>query len=355
MLVMCLLPLSAIILCSCGGNDQELKDFYTCYTKIAQNNTYLTLTSVNDDYGLNIQAYKIDLDYSLSPELSALVDNNSTKYYYIKHFYQTALDNSLSPLYFYGKALSQSDNITKKETKQLYSKLDALADEYSSISYYCGILISSLKSTANQTINLTYLNKLFTQYEQTIEQASLLSRLVSNLYFNKVLENSNLNYGVKNSYEELSDADLIAIADSTKKRVYYYKSLYSNIFNELHINGRDLGNSIINGLNVNSLVYTPYNYVAGIDSLITNDINTLRSNKEKIFSCIVSLYHIQNQIDSEYEYFEQSKSKVVYAKISSTSPIEDVNHGKVIQQFAYGIVCDSYAMLSQLVSALYTK
>lgn len=353
LLIICLLPISAIVLSGCGQDNRELKAFYSTYTQIIDNNSYLTLESVNDGYGLNIQADKIDINYSKSTELSALVENSSTNYYYIKYFYQKVLDNSLAPLYFYGKTLSQSKNISKKQVKQLYSRLDDLADEYSSMDYYCGILISSLKSTANQTINQTYLGKLFQQYERTIEKASLVSSLVSELYFNKVLENPNLNYGTKNSYEELSDADLIAIADSTKKRVYYYKSIYANIYNELYINEADLDEAIINNTNPNSLSYLPYNYLSNIDSLTTKNITELQNNKQAIFTNIVSLYQIQLQIDTDYEYFESVKQNVIYAKLTSTSPAEDIDNGKAIEHFAYGIAMDSYEILRNLITALY--
>lgn len=353
LLTICLLPISALVLSACGEKDRELKNFYTAYTQIADNNEYLTLNPINDDYGLNIQADKIEINYAKNAELSALVENSSKQYKQIKYFYQKVLDNTLSPMYFYGKSLSQHKKLSKKQVEKLYARLDDLADGYSSINYYCGILISSLKSTTDDDINYTYLRKLFAEFENTIEQASLLSRLVSDIYFNQVLKNSNLNYGTKGSYEELTDADLSAIADSIKKRVYYYKSVYANVFNELYINQNDLGEKITSGLNVDTLTYAPYNYIANIESLSTKSPEALRANKQAIYSNIVSLYQIQLQIDEDYEQFEQSKQKVVYAKLSSTSSAEDKNHGTAVDHFAYGIAMDSYQVLKQLITVLY--
>lgn len=353
-----MLPIASILLSACGSEEQELKNFYTAYTDIADDNKYLTLTSINDDYGLNIQADKIEIDYSACPSLNKLVETSGTPYYQIKYFYQKALDNTLSPLYFYGKSLSQSKNISKKQTKELYSRLEDLAEGYSSIDYYSGILISSLNSTQNSDINdinYTYLKKLFNEYETAIEQATLLSRLVSDLYFNEVLKNANLNYGTKSSYEELTDADLSAIADSTKKRVHYYKSMYANIYNELYINENNLGEKITasNDFTPSSLTYAPYDYISNIDSLATKDIYYLRNNKQTIYSCIVSLYQLQLQIDEDYENYEQAKQNVVYTKLNSASSAEEKNNGRAVDHFAYGIAMDSYQILKNLIPALY--
>ena len=351
LIMLCMLPVSAIFLTSCK-KDSDITEFYTSYINIAEKNEFLTLVPVNYDYGLNIQADKIDLDYSKSAELSALVENSSTNYYQLKYFYQAELDNSLAPLYFFGKSLSQSKEISQKQCNALFEKLKSLEEEYVSIDYYFNILASSLKSTTSDSINQTYLKKLFAQYERTIEKASSLSALVNNLYFNKVLTNANPNY-TKNSYEELSDADLVAIANSVKFRVYYYKSMYANIYNELYINGNGLDDKIINGFNVETLTYKPYDYISSINSLTTKEIQQLRNNKQTIYENIVSLHNIQNQIDDDYDYFSQVKDEVIYAKINSSSSVYEKNCGTMIEQFAYGIALDSYQVLSNLITAIF--
>lgn len=354
LLVICMLPISAIFLTSCK-KDSDISTFYSSFESIADENKYLKRVPMLSSYSFNNGWVKINFDYSKSPELSSLVDNPSTKYYQIKHFYQAELDNCLYAVCSFGIPISKSKEISQKECNALFDKLNDLKQEYSSMDYYFNILASSLKSTTNESINQTYLKKLFDQYERTIEKASILSALVSQLYFNKVLTNSNPNF-TRNSYENLTDSDLVTIIDYVRKRQYYYVSIYADIYNELYINGCDLGDKIINGLDTNSLIYTPYNYISGKTGFLpssTDELEKARSNKKIIYENAVSLYHIQNQFEKDYKYFKQIKEEVVYTKVNSTSSVYEKNCKALIDQFAYGIAFDSYQVLKNLIDTLF--
>ena len=105
-LLVALLPITCLALTACKDK-QNIKNFYTSYKNIASECSHLKLVEVNDTHDINVNSYKIDIDYSQSAELQALVEDSSTKYYNLKYFYQKLLDDSLAPVQFFGEKISK--------------------------------------------------------------------------------------------------------------------------------------------------------------------------------------------------------------------------------------------------------
>ncbi len=349
-LICLMLPVAGLLLSGCGSN-HDVRDFYTKYKNIANSSQNLHLVEATDTYNLSNNSYKIDINYSISPELSTLVEDSDSEYYYLKYFYQQLLDDSLAPLYFFGEPISKSSKVSDKQADKLFNHLSKLKKEYEDVDYYLGILITSLNVTDDPIINLSYLKKVYTQYEETIISASKLSAVVCDVYFNTVLSNANINYS-KINYTELTDADLSAITVSTRARLYYYKSIYANIYTQLYIRNSELSEELINGSGVLP-AYTPYTYIASIKSIENKSIQYLRSNKQEIHTLMISLYNIQKNIEKAYKSFITATNKVAYLDLNATSSLAQINYGKMISNFVDGIAYDSYEVIRNLMLLLY--
>ena len=347
-----LTPCFAFVGCN-KDKKYSAKDFYTSYQNIAQDNTNLALVPANNIYQTEINATKIDINYELSTKLTTLANDSSTQYYQLKHFYQQLLDDSLSPLYFFGEKISSSKNISNSQAKQLSNRLDALQAEYEDLNYYVGILINSLHATNDSNINLSNLKKVFLQYEDAINEANKLSSVVCNVYFGSVLSNANVNYSNK-TYDQLTDTDLSRIAIDTRVRIYYYKSVYANVYNQLYVRGNNLAEQLSSSTSITLPSYAPYSYVKGLTSLDSHSPTTLENNKQSIYNNIVSLYNIQKSFNKAYNVFNTATSKVVYSNLSEYSSATELNYGTLINQFANGIAIDSFEILNNLVNLLYT-
>lgn len=350
-LIIVMLPIACFSLLACDEKN-DLSTFYSSYKNIANNCPHLAVVEINDTYGINANSYKIDIDYAQSTKLEALVDDSSTKYYHLKHFYQQLLDDTLSPLYFFGEAISNSKKVSDKQTEKLFQHLYELEECYKDIDYHTGTLFTSLKSTNIESVNLSSLKKLFTQYEEAIIVAGNLSALINDIYFNTLLSNTNMDYSSK-TYDQLTDTDLNTIAMNVRARMYYYKSVYANVYMQLHVRNAGLAENII----YESAVlpsYIPYNYIVSIDKIETKPIVNLRNSKQDIYKNVISLYNIQNSFDKAYAYFNTASSKISYLDVDvNTSSQHEINYAKIMEQFANGIAVDSYEILENLVELLY--
>lgn len=349
-LICLMLPITSILLIGCNDKKHDVKDFYKSYQNIATNSQNLVLVDANNTYQIDTNGTKININYSLSSNLSTLVESGSTPYYQLKYFYQQLLDDSLAPLYFFGETISNSKRVSKKQVTQLFEKLDDLKQDYENIDYYVGILINSLNATNNPVINLSHLKKVFLQYEQAIISAGELSAVVCDVYFNSVLTNSNFNYS-SISLQNITNADLIRISVDTRARLYYYKAVYANVYNQLYVCGGNLAEQIITSSTTPVNYYEPYNYISGISSINTR--NDLLSNAEAIYNNAVALYNIQLNFEQAYSYFNIATSKITYLELDASSSADEKNYGNMITQFANGIAVDSYEIIRNLVGLLY--
>jgi hypothetical protein len=350
-LLLTLLPIGCFAFTACK-NSYNLKDFYESYKKIDNECPHLILDPIIDTYAASSNSFKLNIDYIQSPTLSGLVEDTTTEYYYLKYFYQQLLDDSLAPLYFFGEKISNSKKVSDSETKELFEKLKDLENSYKDIDYYTGALISSLKSVNEESVNLSYLKKLFERYEVAIVKAGALSAVINNIYFNKLISNSNIDYSAK-TYDQLGDADLTTISMNLRSRMYYYKSVYANIYTQLYIRDANLADNLIYE-SMPLPVYQPYTYISGVNELQTKPIDNLRNSKQDIYNNIVSLYTIQNNFGEAYKQFNTATNKIVYNNINpNTSSQTDLNYAKIIEQFANGIAVDSCEILNNLIDLLY--
>ena len=353
-LIFLMLPITCLTLAGCGKDDYDIKTFYTSYKNIANSTSHLKLVAESDIYQVNNNSYKIDIDYSKSGRLSMLVDDEDTQYYHLKHFYQQLLDDSLSPLYFFGEAISTSKKVSKSQTKQLFKGLSELEQEYKDVDHYLGILMSSLNNeTNNSTINLSYLKKVFSEYEQAITTANKFSIVVCDVYFNTVLSNPNYNYSIKTA-EQLTEADLTRISMDVRTRMYYYKSVYANVYNQLFLRGGNLAETLSSSTTATPPTYTPYNGLKSINSLTNLSMASWIVNKASIHANAVALYNVQSSFGTAYNNFAIATNNVVYSQVNASSSNDAKNYGKIITQFSNGIAVDSYEILNKLITLLYS-
>ena len=348
-----MLPITCLTVSGCGKKDYDIKTFYTCYKNIANNTSNLSLIVADDIYQIN-NGYKIDINYTKSSKLSTLVEDDDTHYYHLKYFYQQLLDDSLSPLYFWGENIANVKKISKSQTKELFNTLSMLEQDYMDIDHYLGILINSLSdSNESTTVNLSYLKKVFNEYEQAITTANKLSILICEIYFDKVVNTPNYNYSVKTS-TQLNEADLTRISSDVRTRTYYYKSVYANIYNQLYLRENNWAETLSTITNVTLPYYAPYNNMKSITSLASNSMSSLLVNKDSIYTNAVALYNIQNSFATAYNNFDIATNNIVYSKLDVSSSNDEHNYGTIINQFSNGIAMDSYEILNKLINLLYS-
>ena len=353
-LICLLLPLTSLILVSCKKDSYDLKTFYSTYENIVSNTPYLTLKNTDDTYNYNVNSKKISINYNKMSQLEQAV-NSSKPYQYIESLYQQLLDDTLSPVYFFGQKIASSNRVSKKQTTQLFENLASLSVEYQELDYYLGVLNSSLTSTPTSTISLSHLKKLLLQYEKLLTAAGNLSSVVSNIYFNTILSVSDFDYSSKN-FNELNEADLVKISIETRAKMYYFKSIYANIYHQMFIKNSNIANTITSNSTPSLTNYAPHTYVSRINSLISNDYTSLAQSSttlETIHKNSISLYNIQKSFDSAYNEFNLACSKVSYSNLNEKSSSEEKSYGAIIERFAYGIAWDSYEILKNLVDELY--
>ena len=353
-LICLLLPLTSLIMSGCKNDSYDLKTFYTTYENITNDTPYLTLVKSNDTYNLDIDSNKIAINYDKATNLSQAV-NSASSFKYIETLYQQLLDDTLAPVYFFGQKISSSNRVNKNQTKQLFQNLENLNTEYHELDYYLGILNNSLASTTNSTINLSHLKKVLLQYEKLLNAAGNLSSVVSNIYFNTILSISDFDYSTKD-VTSLTSADLVKISIDTRAKMYYFKSIYANIYHQMFIKNSTISNDIISSNTPSLPSYEPHTYMSGVKSLNSRSFDSLihqSSVVESIYEYSISLFNIQKNFDSAYAEFNLATSKISYANLNAKSTNAEKMYRKTIERFAYGISVDSYEVLKNLVSLLY--
>ena len=354
-LIVLMLPVTSLMLSGCEKEKSyKLHTFYKEYKNIGDSAINLKLDDIKDVFGLNINSYRITIDFTKSSELSQLVERKNTPYYQLKYFYQKLLDDSLSPVALFGSKVAINDKVSKKQTKKLFENLETVKQEFNDIDYYLGILAQSLKASNSEFINSSHLKNLLEQYEQAITASNNLSSVVCDVYFETVLNNPNYNYSEKTA-NQLTDADLTRIAIDTRERLYYYKSAYAHAFNQLYIKDKKLPEQFING-NFTISTYAPYEQISTITRLENKDASALIQNKEvvsKIYTNAVSLYNLQKDFSTAYKHFTNAGNKVSINKLSNKSSVSDINYGEFMYQFAYGIASDSWKIANNLITLLY--
>ncbi len=352
-LICLMLPITSILVVGCKNKDYKLKEFYTSYQNIGNNLSNLTLVDATDIYGLNTTSYKITINYTKLSTLSTLVEKSNTPYYKLKYFYQQLLDDTLSPMYFFGSSIANSKKVSDKQTESLFKSLKNLELEYKDIDFYVGILNTSL-ITNDVTIISNNLKNVFEQYEQTIEAAINLANIVNKVYFDKIVVNENYNHANK-PYNQLTESDIAILSSDIRARMYYYKSVYANVYYQMCVKGNNLGDKFISNISP-STTYTPYNQIKAITTLDSVQPSVLVTNEQALYnihSYASSLYNLQNNFDEAYENFNLASSKVTYSKLTEDSSVTDLNYGTIIYQFANGIAVDSWEILNSLTNLLY--
>lgn len=348
-----ILPIFSFSLVGCDSKEYKLNTFYTTYQNIGNNSRNLrTVTADNLSSGDTSVSYKIDINYSKLNKLSTLLDDNTTQYYYLKHFYQQLLDDSLSPVTFWGENISKSKKVSDKQTKKLFNKLSVLEQEYQDIDYYLESLINSLNATNDSTINLSNLNKLFVEYEQAITAANDLSVVVCDIYFNTIKKVNTYDYSHK-THNQLTQSDLAFISVETRTIVHYFKSIYANAYNQLYLRDGSWADDLSAPNYKTPQSYAPYDYIKNIKSLETISDNGLLNNRSEIYNKSISLYNILNTLKDSYKTFNLATSKVSFTQLNNSSTTDDLAYGAIISQFANGIAVDSYEIINSLVDLLY--
>jgi len=341
-LIVLLCPI--ILLSGCNKEKRNISNFYTHYLSISESHKLLKKEVVPQRISSVQTINKVGFSYS--DELQQLISNNSSVYNPLDSYYNTMLDDSLAPLYLYSQSVcANPKKISSQETTFLFKKLDQLKLAYIETANRLGDVEKTLNNTSTNRENL---QKLYTSYENLIELGCELSIKISNIYFNKILTNSN----PQHTKIDAKIAD--KIANDSLTRFVYYKTIYLDIY----LNTQIIGNNVASKLALNSQLNVKYVPYSNLKDTIYTDKKTISSAEyEQLLSLSNTLYNIQLVLDDEYAKYKNSISEIIYPLINNSSNIEDKTHKNIVDKFisSNGIVFNSFYTISTLMDLCYNK
>lgn len=346
-MLLCLISFSTVFCVGCTDDEKrKIGNFYSEYLSIAESSQNMTTTIIPQQFNSSTNKKCIGFVYS-DTLVSAMT---SSPYKELDTLYNTLLNDIMGPTYLYSDTLTKT-KISKKEKKQLFSKLDALKDGYLNVSQRLGDLERVLtESGTNENISLTALSNLYLSYEQLLDGATKLSKQIYSIYFNRVMENANPDY-ISKSDDQIDLQDLALIALNKK---IYFLSVYADIYLHLEIVGRSAPDRIIAG-NFD-LIYQPYKTLSE-KSYTKTFKSDIEANRAKIIENARALQLIQNDFEKKYTEYQKSISKIIYCKVDLSSSANENGHKNIVDKFTSptGIVYNSCQVLTNILDLCFEQ
>lgn len=336
LLLLCIMPATLILTACKEDNTPNVTELYDTYLNISNSTEKLTRTKLDQKFHANTSLYIVDFSYSL--ELQEEFNKNAI-FQKIDTLYSTLLEDVSSPIVMYGQSFT-SNNLTKSQIKNIYSKLDELRSAYKDASDKLQNLESTLSSTQFMTGNLT---RFLHSYETVLIKASNLSNTISSLYFNNILTDPNPNY-VEMTYNEVNLRD---VAVRALNRYPYYTSIFADIYINIYMKGNDIPERIVGEQEIPS--FEPYTTLSA-SNFNSSIIDSLSESRERIVDLARSLYLAQNDFDTLYQRYKKAISNITYVLVTDTSSDETKGYKAIVDQFIgdYGITyntCDTFIEL----------
>lgn len=345
-LIMLIVPSICLGLVACKDK-KDISKFYETYLSIADNYIGLKTSSIKNEYNLQDELYKVEIDYSVMPALQEEIDLSSSKYNYLSSLYNNMLNATLEPLYIYTPKVAES-KLNKSQINKLYDKLEVFKQDLYHLVYTHQVLNTYLQASTNNDICLGQLNRVFKQYEITISSAGDLSFEISNIYYDKVLAKFNTNYTAL-KFEDFTETELTTIQVNMKSNFHYYKAMFASAYNQLLISNNTADN-IINETSLTIPAYTPYDSLCK-SNIVEKNISVVTNNKLAIYNRLNSLYNMQANINNHYTRF--NKAITNKESLQSTNDIKKEIYDYSIHQFATGICYDCCQVVCGLITNLF--
>lgn len=320
-------------------SNYSMLEFYNSYLAISEESELLTKTHMPTKFqSENKEVVGFVYSSNLANKISTI-----PAFSYINSLYNTMLDDAMGPTYLYGNMLYNAD--LDDDTKDyLFNQLKKLKNDYIRIATRLGDLERTQDiATANAS-----LAKLYDSYENAIVTAINLSSKISSIYYNKILENPNVDY----TKIEEGKINLNEVAIRTLNRLVYYKLVYVDIYFKTQILGSNVSEKLIEGT-FNSY-YEPYESLK--NKIYSNTINPyIENNREELVELARTLYNIQRVFEKEYNLYKSACNKISYGKIDNKSSSSEKGYKNIIDSFISenGIAYQSYLTVTKILNLCY--
>lgn len=307
-MVLMLLPI-ALVFVACGKDKSyNLNHLKSDYNKIADENN-------------NVQIIEGKLQFVYSDN----VQNLQTKPYNALHDYNLVLNNLMSFTNDYIVTCSNNTltkdaklkNNVRKSLKDFENSVKRVNSNVNTFSEIVDIVTENNKDLKSASCLIRYEN-LLVAYDELFESASNLNNVISKLYFNYVLNEKNPNV----SEISLENFDSTLVINKLKGKISYLKSLLSESFVEMYIDGGNLAKKIASEeieFDINK-----YQYKQNIESISRNfdEISAISKingsvSKQDFYLYAVQAYNIQEMIFNDVDKFITAVNKVNYSIVKS--------------------------------------
>lgn len=318
-LILCATLICGVFVFSACDKDYNLGNLKNDYLKLADGYKEISMST----------KCEIQFDYSkiviTSTNMAEIMEQNP-KYANINSVYNKLVSNSL---YFTTEIIevcSNNDiNVKNKFKNQLHSDIQEVDNKLAVVNENLIGLAEKLSvayplgKVSNDDACMARLEDMFDAYEKLIEASLKLSKDLSTLYFNYILEEDNPSYYGKS----LDDIDSsVAIASIKNNVCYQVVNLTQNYYNN-YVKGSGLSKTIAQGNEDFSLANSSFkDYVDNVHRIVVMDIRTSAgvaidastTLKQNFYKTLVKLHNLQAIMKNDSEKYSVASEAISYVK-----------------------------------------
>lgn len=352
---------------------REFSLFMSHFNEISTKIDGLGATDIAAEVGSDGPVNKLSFEYGTY--LSSIVNTND-KYKFLNVLYGKMLDNALEFLYYYGYVcVSTSNEIDANKNSALYSAFDKLVISLTDVSNTMIQLERSIVMSkqgeivnSNASICLEKLKNVYVAYEQAVNDACNLSYLMSDIYFENILQNQELTFVGREFVGEstIASTNRIMGANFIRARAIFYKLYYTDIFFVTNVANSDVPTKIISGgfidsSSLNSLsAYIPWSNLTNYDLSANISFDTDISvdvNATNLKKGILNFLLNEATFKEQFVSFKSNIDKVDYYKVKYNSSYEptatEISYKNLIDIFLSQYYQNNYYLLNYLLNIIY--
>ena len=318
-LLICVMMLCASTVFSACGKDKayNLANLEKDFVDIVNKYEYVDLDTQNN-LVFNYDKFVFNSNHYFTEANKTAPYNNLTE------VYNPMVKNSMAFISTHIGVCKNAKNINGDLRNQIKSELDEFDNALSKTNSYIINVADILRLRFNQDITtepcLIRLGNLFATYDELYESIFNLSRSMSDLYFNHMIENSNPNYSLK----PIGNFDCGDVLKTLKSRINNQIVNLTEVYVEQNVKGSELYKTLTasNEGEFNKPGTALNIYMENVDLLDTNFSSDLGETlnfdaeiKQSFYEASISLYNTQASLDNIYNSYRTACNDIVYFQI----------------------------------------
>ena len=359
LLVLFLIP-TAFVFSACKEDDSY---------KIA--NLKTDVLGLADKYAvLVVENENLKFDYSIykQEDKAKLADcvKNVEPYKNLERYNQVFYNLMDFSFDYVGACSNENFELSADYRNNIKTKLDALESSIKVVDVNTRALAEILHGSEDVTnqIYIERLDTVLTSYNRLFETGAEFNNAVADLYFNKILINSNPNIGLI-SQDKFETSVVINTLDARSKNAI---SLLTQNYIEMYVSKSTLVDELMKkdaGGNFGTLDLTINSYGATVNKLRVLDLtkaenlqkaietSSNQANKETFYQKAIQAYQIQEMVQNDRNSYEKACLDIEYLKVKNDEKANNYEKTcvKVIDNYSY--ITNQYAgTLAELIAII---